>query len=377
MLSEVIYIGMAQCIFASILVFSKRPLFIADKILGTWLFSSSLLFIYLVLKDYLEINGYIWQISFLLTITFPIFLLLYTKYITTEQQRFKKRDLIYFTPLFLILVVIIMYYIFDPIEFLNFNKIHDIWPMRILGVFFYVCIWVYSGISIYHVIQYKKQINHSYSFDSHKINLSWLLIVIIFYFITYNFLYLIVSRYIKLYDYKHLLSIINSAQLVFIYILSYFGFMQQQLHIDRKSVKLEYFSIKESNPNIYQKSGLKDTSKVEENLKTLINIMNTSEPWKDLELSVAKLSELSGIPKHHITQILNDNLQKNFYTFVNEYRTEYAKSLLISPQHKNWSIVAIAFESGFNSKAAFNNFFKKYTGMTPTSYKEKQAKINL
>ena len=38
---------------------------------------------------------------------------------------------------------------------------------------------------------------------------------------------------------------------------------------------------------------------------------------------------------------------------------EYAVPIISSKQHANWSFVAIAFESGFNSKTAFNVFFKK------------------
>ena len=97
--------------------------------------------------------------------------------------------------------------------------------------------------------------------------------------------------------------------------------------------------------------------------------MTQSEAWKDNELSVAKLSEQTDIPKYYITQILNEKLQKNFYTFVNEYRTEYAKQLIKSPKYANWSLLAIAYECGFNSKSAFNNFFKKYCDMTPSEYK--------
>ncbi|MDR1182800.1 MAG: helix-turn-helix domain-containing protein [Bacteroidales bacterium] len=247
---------------------------------------------------------------------------------------------------------------------------YAIWPLTTLEYLFYITLWSYSFVAIYYVIRYKKQINQSYSFDSHKINLSWLLIVIIGYFITYNLLMLIIKTYFEKLDYEELLVFINGAQLIFIYLLSYFGFLQQQLISDKKSVVLSKFVIKEADSNTYQKSGLKEITKVEENLKKLINCMNTFEPWKDNELSVTKLSELTGIPKHYITQILNDNLQKNFYTFINEYRTEYVKKLIISPKYSHWSIVSIAYESGFNSKAAFNNFFKKYTGMTPSQYKE-------
>jgi AraC-like DNA-binding protein len=359
MLMAIVYIGMAQCLFSALLVFSKRPLGIADKILGFWLLASSLLFIYLFLKKIYNIEGYVWPISLGLIIAFPEFLVLYSKYITTERKKFNKRDLLYFTPFCIVLCIIFLYYIIEPTNspLYNIEYSYAIWPLTALEYLFYVTLWSYSIIAIYYVIQYKKQINQSYAFDSHRINLSWLLIVIVGYFITYNLLMLIIKTYFEKLDYEELLVFINGAQLI----------------SDKKSVVLSKFVIKEADSNTYQKSGLKEITKVEENLKKLINCMNTFEPWKDNELSVTKLSELTGIPKHYITQILNDNLQKNFYTFINEYRTEYAKKLIISPKYSHWSIVSIAYESGFNSKAAFNNFFKKYTGMTPSQYKESNS----
>ena len=117
--------------------------------------------------------------------------------------------------------------------------------------------------------------------------------------------------------------------LLIIYILSYCGLKQQQLSYE-KGLPLIIQKPETYIPdeNRYTKSGLKDNA-ANEYLKQLITFMEESEPWKDAELSVAKLSKLTGIPKHYITQILNEYLHKNFYTFINEYRTEYAMKLII------------------------------------------------
>lgn len=372
----IIYIGMAQCLFSMLLIFSKRPLYIADKILGYWLLVSSLLFIYLFLKKQYNIESFIWQTSFSLTIAFPEFLVLYSKYITTGQQKFKKKDFLFFLPSFITLIVIIIYYIFQTDTFFSYeiNQDFEIWPLTTLRYLYYITLWGYSFLAVYFIFRYKKQINQSYSFESYKINLSWLLVIIISYFVTYNSMIITTSIYFKDINFKSVNVLLNGIQLINIYILSYFGFRQQQLQTvdnDKTSVVLSRFTFNEQNSTRYQKSGLKDATKAKEYLEKLVEYMNTGEPWKENELSVARLSELSNIPAHYITQILNDNMHKNFYTFVNEYRTEYAKKIIVSKKYKAYSILAIAYESGFNSKAAFNSFFKKYTGLTPTGYKKK------
>ncbi|WP_297098511.1 AraC family transcriptional regulator [uncultured Draconibacterium sp.] len=366
----IIYIGMAHCLFATLLVFSKRPLRIADKILGVWLLMSSFLFIFNFLIVYYNIQNYIWQIPYLLTITFPEFLVLYTIFITSGDSKFRKKYILFFIPSLVAFIAIFFSYIANPGEFFSLDVRELGLPSKMLTYLLYLTLTGYSLVALLLIYFYKKRISHSYSFDSSKINLSWLIVVIVGYYLTNGLLVVLSTYYFKAFNFDGFTDIGNAIQLLFIYLLSYFGFRQQYLITDRKPVVLSKFLFKDSSPDKYQKSGLKEISKVEEYLKKLVDDMNKLEPWKDNELSVAKLSEITGIPRHYITQILNDNLQKNFYTFVNEYRTEHAKKLIVSPDYSHWSIVAIAYESGFNSKAAFNNFFKKYTGITPSEFKK-------
>ena len=59
---------------------------------------------------------------------------------------------------------------------------------------------------------------------------------------------------------------------------------------------------------------------------------------------------------------------KNFYYLINEYRVGEVKKRLKNPKYKNLTILAIAYDSGFNSKSAFNTIFKDMTGLTPSQY---------
>jgi AraC-like DNA-binding protein len=80
------------------------------------------------------------------------------------------------------------------------------------------------------------------------------------------------------------------------------------------------------------------------------------------------LANALGFPKHHITEVLNKEIGKNFFQFVNEYRVNAVKEMLIQPKNF-YSIEAIGFECGFNSKSSFFTIFKKATGQTPLQYK--------
>lgn len=72
----------------------------------------------------------------------------------------------------------------------------------------------------------------------------------------------------------------------------------------------------------------------------------------------------------YISQTININLNKNFYNFVNSYRIEAAKKILMDKKYENYTIEALAKEVGFNSRSSFNVTFKKCTGLTPSEYKK-------
>jgi len=66
--------------------------------------------------------------------------------------------------------------------------------------------------------------------------------------------------------------------------------------------------------------------------------------------------------------VINEHMGMNFYNLVNEYRVNEVKERMKSEDMKQLTILAIAFDSGFNSKSSFNTIFKEKTGRTPSEY---------
>lgn len=367
----IIYFGIAQSIFAAFFSFFKKPGSIADKILGGWLIAISLLFILNLIKTQIQIKDDLWPISVSISITLPIFLYLYTKYITKEYSKFELKDFFHFIPS-LVSILILSTFFSPEITGLDsfvsyYGKLEGL--RKIIGWLFICCLWIYSMVAVIRIFRYKKQIANTYSFKSTKINLIWLQFVVISYLLFYHIIIIISGFQINIALINHIEIFRSGALLVFLYVLSFGGLRQQQLISEDNNLTInKAIDVHKPNDDQYLKSKLKDTL-AKEYLSKLIDFMNTHEIWMDNELSIAKVADKSEIPRHYITQILNQYLQKNFNTFVNEYRIEYAKKLMNSEKYSNWSILAIAYESGFNSKATFNSFFKKYTGITPTEYK--------
>jgi AraC-like DNA-binding protein len=120
----------------------------------------------------------------------------------------------------------------------------------------------------------------------------------------------------------------------------------------------------------YRSSGLKE-SEAEKYLTHLLKIMKEEKPYLNGELSINDLTVRMGISRHYLTQILNEKLGKNFYTFVNEYRVQEVIKMMKDPRYDHYTLLALGFEAGFNSKSSFNNIFKNFTGMTPSEYRER------
>ena len=102
--------------------------------------------------------------------------------------------------------------------------------------------------------------------------------------------------------------------------------------------------------------------------------MKTERPHLNPELTIQDLSKQMNITRHHLTEILNNDLGKNFFNFINEYRVEEVKKRLLDERFEHLTIVAIAFDSGFNSKSTFNSIFKQQTENTPSKWRDQQLK---
>lgn len=118
----------------------------------------------------------------------------------------------------------------------------------------------------------------------------------------------------------------------------------------------------------YVRSGFKkeNVAKLKQDLE---QYMSTEKPYLNHDLKLHELAEKLGVPPHHLSQLLNEYYGKNFFDFVNTYRAVEAQNMLSDPGNQGDSILSIAFNSGFNSKATFNSFFKKHTGQTPRQFR--------
>ena len=107
----------------------------------------------------------------------------------------------------------------------------------------------------------------------------------------------------------------------------------------------------------------------------LEEIIEQEKLFKDANLSLSDVAKKMNILPHRLSQLINDNMRSNYSSFVNKYRIEEAKKLIAT--NDQFTLEAIGYECGFNSRSTFYATFKKYVGTTPAKYKKSLPALDI
>jgi AraC-like DNA-binding protein len=158
--------------------------------------------------------------------------------------------------------------------------------------------------------------------------------------------------------------------LIGFFVIAHFSMKQKEIYPFTKLQKNEILhTIIEDTLKKQEPKKLIEDHKLEELKTALLRIMENEKPFLDCELTLVKLASMMDISLHQLSYLINTGFNENFYQFVNRYRIEEAKRLILDKKMSHLNFQGIAFEVGFNSKSVFNATFKKCTGQTPREYK--------
>jgi AraC-like DNA-binding protein len=118
----------------------------------------------------------------------------------------------------------------------------------------------------------------------------------------------------------------------------------------------------------YRKSSLTEEGK-ERILRNIIVEFEKREYFSESLASLSDLAKKIGESPHHVSQVLNEKLNKSFFELLASYRVEKAKKILAEDTAIKLTIEEISEMVGYNSKTAFNNAFKKLTNNTPSEFR--------
>ena len=385
LLSTLTLLGAAQGVFLALAIFNTRGGDVrAHRILGlmTFLFAMDLG------EEFLYQIGFFESVPDLLHVLAPIDLLygplifLYVLQLTSSVNKGSaKRNYWHFLPVLAGIVMLLPFFLMDGSEKLGFtealrkgsvmenNTPHALliqigFTLFMLGTI--VQLGLYLLFSIKRLITHSIRIRDEFS-DIDKINLAWLRNLLLGSSCIYLF-YLSDQFFPDLMGMNILGDLITVLAVLMIYTMGYLGLRQPEIFtrtLQQTATEGSVDPVEEK----YRRSGLdRETSRIF--LNELTSHMETIKPYLEGELVLSHLAQQLGISANYLSQIINEQLEVNFYDFINGYRVEEAKRLMGNAGQQKLNILNIALDSGFNSKSAFYTAFKKATSMTPTQYRK-------
>lgn len=297
-------------------------------------------------------NSYFFITKNLIQFFTPLFFYTSIKFYTNPNYKLKKRDI-----RFLILPVV--YFLFLYYKSFTTKSVLEL----VLLILIFSHALFYIVLAYLTINKHQKDIE---SFISNKepIDLNWIK----------NIIYLCLASTVITVIYSANFSAaplnlyINLYFLVVVYVIAYFSIKQKEIyppHLDVNEI------IDNEDENIVQTSRLLfNDTELKLQKEKLLQLMHSEKPYLDSELTLVKLAEKMDLSTHQLSFVINNGFGENFFNFVNRYKVNKAKELLRNPEYDHYTILAIGFESGFNSKTAFNTTFKKITSHTPTEYRK-------
>lgn len=292
------------------------------------------------------------------------FLYISIMYFTSVHKKFNKKMILHFLP-FLVFALFRFPFFITGKNF-EFNYETGRIVFFILGTALPLQTVMYWFLSFWRLEKHIKNIRN-FSSDTATIDLLWLrsfLLVIVLIVVSWlNLVFFNVTELIQFTPFIYLISL---------FFLAYFSLQQKEIFDvhkeDSEDVK-ESIKDKKETPKRLSESRL-----AELNLQ-LQTSMNEWKLYLDNQLNLPALAKSINASCNDTSFAINELYGDNFYNFVNKYRIEEAKKLLLSTRYNQLNILGIAYESGFNSKTTFNTTFKKYTGCSPREFLKANAVV--
>lgn len=358
------FIAAFQALFFGVLVITKKNKSMLDKHLSAWLLflAVHILCVSVSWNENISYSSDFLYPSYILAGLHGFFLYLCTKSLMCNSSKdFRKEHII--VPVYILIAII-------GFVFYNSYPQQTTVAIRVFA-FCFNALFVIFAVKLFH--RYKKNLQTNFS-NIDEISFNWMR------FLAFGLIILLSGALIlvilcEFFSFPlSLYSVFAVMVLLFVNVLGFRGikhstiFNQTVIQYNQAEPEKQLSTNKEDSS--YANYGLKEEDAVSLSEKLKI-YMEDEKPYVNMDLTLKDLALALDTYPHYITQVLNTVFNQNFYNFINTYRVEEIQRRLHDPQFKNLTILAVAYDCGFNSKSSFNRIFKQKTGLTPSEYKNR------
>lgn len=292
-------------------------------------------------------------------------------FFVNPTNKFKIRYWLHFLP-FLVFAII------ENVAFAGKESISTKTLFEIGGTSIFIRDFLPFQLLVYVILSYLALIKHNKNIEliaatTKNINLNWLKTVLLVLILPILFW---INDALGIFPF--LVKLNRSVYSISIFFLAYFATKQVAIFPHKKEDLEEISDI--INQPTESRTSVSNTIKTQRlsneqilNLSARLDSLMTNEKiFLDNEINLTTVAEKLGISIHDASYLINEVTGSNFYNFINRHRVEEAKKLLTSSKTDQLNMLGIGFESGFNSKTAFNTAFKKIVGISPSEYAKQQ-----
>lgn len=264
--------------------------------------------------------------------------------------------------------------IYHWLIFKTYPKVYIVWFSVATDLISVVVMVTYLTLSFRVLQRYETSIQNNFT-NLDKLTLNWLQTLVKIFILLVGYWAGVVLADVCFFNYEinDVFYYITSVSLVgFIYWMGFSQYLSTHITVVMTPNTTQKTAEQMSKPVSLPKNVL-DEDKMKAYAELLTRAMQQDELYLNPALTLDIVANHLNIPTRHVSQTLNQFVGKNLNDFVNEYRIGAVKARLMDEQYAHLTILGIAFESGFNSKATFQRMFKKIVGTSPSEYKKQMS----
>ena len=314
-----------------------------------------------------KINYYLVNLSLILA---P-FIFFYIKSILSASFKFRRQHIWHFIPgvIFIITKVIILLYDrlqpgFDDVQ--NGPLVVSFQWKYLDPIVFFIStlqMLLYLAFSFQLLYLFRDKVR-SYFSNTYKLELRWLQTFLIAYSILYlfnSFQTVINSMIVDLsWTQEWWYYLLSGISIIYVGVKGYYTDLSELKSVDFASFQIEAKEEKQQKLSV--------SEDLIDRKEKLTSFINENKSYLNPNLTLNSLADELGTSREELSETVNQGFNSRFNDFINHYRVKATKQMIDEGKHERLSLLGLAYEAGFNSKATFNRAFKKEEKVSPSEY---------